>query len=203
MAKVYIKKFEKNVETDCKFCNTHFSIDAVKPYDISENEWDIIRPFAEKICAGVVKNYSGIKVQESSFDLLLIEDEKDWGILAESENYFIVRDFENALIYRKPDCRRITCVGDFYGNPSDAYIDPKERFCITVGCGIIKYSLHEPFEDYMYNRDTLQWIEVGREGENIEWYDKIEKVTESYIIVSLEGEERRKFKLSILEKEDW
>jgi hypothetical protein len=202
LAKVYIEKHDKNVEMNLEICSTYFSIDAVKTYDISDNEWEVIRPFVEKICDGVAKKYTGIKVQESSFDLLLIEDEKDWGILAESENYFIVRDNEDASIYRKPDCRRIACVGDFYGEPEDAYIDPEERFCITVGCGIIKYNLQDPFEEYMYDCDTLQWIEVGRDGDNIEWCDKIEEVTDSYIVVLVEGEDRRRFNLATLEKQE-
>ena len=54
----------------------------------------------------------------------------------------------------------------------------------------------------MYDCDTLQWIEVGREGNNIEWCDKIEEVTDSYIVVSVEGEERRKFNLTTLEKQE-
>lgn len=98
--------------------------------------------------------------------------------------------------------RRITCVGDFYGDPSDAYIDLDERFCITIGCGIIKYNLQEPYEEYMYDRDNSQWIEVGREGDDIEWCDRIEEVTDSYIIVSLEGEEKRRFNLNTLKKEE-
>lgn len=202
MAKVCIKKYEKNIELDIEFYNVFFSIDDVKTYDISENEWAVIRPYVEKICDGVAKKYNGIKAQESSFDLFLIEDEKDFGILVESKNYFIVRDCEDASLYRKPNCRRITCVGDFYGEPEDAYIDPEERFCITVGCGIIKYNLQDPFEEYMYDCDTLQWIEVGRDGDNIEWCDKIEEVTDSYIVVSIEGEERRKFNLTTLEKQE-
>ena len=57
-------------------------------------------------------------------------------------------------------------------------------------------------EGYMYDRDTPQWIEAGREGDNIEWCDKIEEVTDSYFVVSLEGEEKRKFNLTTLEKEE-
>lgn len=42
---------------------------------------------------------------------------------------------------------------------------------------------------------------MGREGD-IEWCDCIEEVTDSYIIVSCEGEDRRRFNLETLEKED-
>ncbi len=64
----------------------------------------------------------------------------------------------------------------------------------------IKYMLQEPFEEYMYDRDTPQWIEVGRMGD-IEWCDKIEEVTESCVEVSLEGEDMRRFNLETLQKE--
>ena len=84
-----------------------------------------------------------------------------------------------------------------YGDPEDAYIDPEERFCVTVGCGIIKYNLCEPFEGYMYNRNTSQWIETGREGD-IEWCDRIDEVTEEYIAVSLEGGDKKKFDINTL-----
>ncbi len=70
-----------------------------------------------------------------------IIDEKEWGILAESEHYYIKKEYEDASLYRKPDSKHIACVGDFYGDPEDAYIDPEERFCITIGCGIIKYMI--------------------------------------------------------------
>ena len=200
--KIYIKKYEKNPETDFVFYKSVFSEDGIKPYDIENEEWVVIEPFVERLCRGEGKNYKDIKTPERWFDLFLIEDEKEWGILAESEHYFIVRDCEDASIYRKPDSKRVTCVGNFYGDPSDAYIDPDGRFCITIGCGIIKYNLQEPFEEYMYDRDNSQWVEVGREGNDIEWCDKIEEVTDSYVEVSLEGEDKRRFNLNTLEKEE-
>ena len=200
--KIYIKRNEKKPDHVCIMLTTYISFDGIKPYDMNELEWGVIKSYVEKIKARESKCYTDIKAQECWFDIYLIEDEKEWGILAESEHYFIVREYEDASIYRKSDSKRITCVGDFYGNPEDAYIDPEERFCITVGCGIIKYNIQEPFEGYMYDQNTPQWIEVGREGDNIEWCDKIEEVTDSYIIVSLEGEERRRFNLTTLNKED-
>ena len=65
----------------------------------------------------------------------------------------------------------------------------------------VKYYLNEPFEIYMYNRVTPQWIEVGVTNDS-EPCDKIEEVTDSYIIVSCEGTDRRKFNLETLEKEE-
>ena len=120
-------------------------------------------------------------------------------ILAESENYYIKADYEAALLYKKSDSKKIACIGDFYGEPQDAYIDLDEKFCITIGCGIIKYNLAEPFESYVYDRNSPQWIETGRTGD-IEWCDKIEEVTDSYIIVSQDGDDKRKFDINTLKK---
>lgn len=72
---------------------------------------------------------------------------------------------------------------------------------MVAKCISLEKYAKEPFEEYMYNRNTPQWVEVGREGDDIEWCDRIEEVTDSYIIVSLEGEERRRFNLNTLEKE--
>ena len=91
--------------------------------------------------------------------------------------------------------------GDFYGEANDGYIDPKERFCITVGYGIIKYNMTEPFEGFMYDRDTTQWIEIGNDKDNVEECDKIEEVTDTHVTVSFEGGDIRRFKLSDLSKE--
>jgi putative phosphoesterase len=144
----------------------------------------------------VWKTLEGEKYNE--FSVLRRTEDDMSGILAESENYYILGNFENVSLYRKSDSKFITCVGDFYGDPHDAYIDPEERFCVTVGCGIIKYNLCEPFEKYMYDRNTPQWIETGREGD-IEWCDRIDEVTDEYIAVSLEGGARKKFDINTLE----
>jgi len=53
----------------------------------------------------------------------------------------------------------------------------------------------------MYDRKTTQWIETGRVGD-IEWCDCIEEVADSYIIVSCEGGNRRRFNLETLLKEE-
>lgn len=198
--KIYIKRYENKPDLGTAFLSTMVSVDGVKPYDISEDEWELICPFVEEIIKGKADNHKDIQVPMGRYDLHAIVDEKEWGILAESKHYYIRREYEDASIYSKPDSRHIACVGDFYGEPKDAYIDPGERFCISIGCGIIKYMLQEPFEEYMYDRDTSQWIEVGRVGD-IEWCDKIEEVTESYVEVSLEGEDMRRFNLETFQKE--
>ena len=174
------------------------SFDEVKPYDLSNDEWNVILPFIKKIHNGVAEDFENIKAEDCWFDLHALCEDRISDIIAESEHYYILRSFEDASIFRKPDSRFVACVGDFYGDPEDAYIDPEEKFCITIGCGIIKYNLCEPFEGYMYDRTTPQWIETGREGD-IEWCDHIDEVTDNYIAVSLEGEEKRKYDINTLE----
>ncbi len=51
-------------------------------------------------------------------------------------------------------CRR------FLWKPNAGIIDKNEKYCVTVGCGIIVYRLSEPFEEYMYDKDAMQWMSV-------------------------------------------
>ena len=199
MYKVIIKKIVRYPGNDWDTIIQSFSLDAVKPFDLSEAEWEAIYPYVLKLANGEAEYFKRIVGPNCYFDLVCVHDDKEYGILCESEHYFVYRDYEGASLYQKPASKYITCVGDFYGEPEDAFIDSQEKICITIGCGIIKYNLCEPFEMYMYDRNTPQWIETGREGD-IEWCDRIEEVTDSYIIVSSEGEDKRKFDINTLKK---
>lgn len=196
--KIWITKNTKKPGDEIVHMERMISFDEVKPYDLSDDEWKVILPFIKEIHIGVAGDFKNIRTENCWFDLHVLCEDRISDIIAESEHYYILRSFEDASIYRKPDSKHITCVGDFYGDPEDAYIDPEEKFCITIGCGIIKYNLCEPFEGYSYNRNTPQWIEIGREGD-IEWCDHIDEVTEDYIAVSIEGEEKRKYDINTLE----
>lgn len=202
MYKVYIEKRELLED----FCNGEvidtYEIDTPeKPDQMTDEEWETIDKKVNLLSTGIRHCYKHILAKDCYFDLYCIIDDSDWNVLAESKNYCIKGDYEETSLYRKNDMKYIASIGHFYGDPEDAYIDPKERFCITVGCGIIKYNLAEPFEGYMYDRKTTQWIETGRVGD-IEWCDCIEEVADSYIIVSCEGGDRRRFNLETLVKED-
>ena len=202
MYKVYITKREYVEEIDNEMISDYISVEAVKPYDVTDDEWNCIEQIVCELAKGEKHSCKDVDGPGCRFDLNCIINDEDWDILAESEHYYIKGEYEDASLFRKSDSKRIASVGDFYGDPMDAYIDPEERFCITIGCGIIKYNLVEPFEGYMYDRDTDQWVEVGREPDNIEWCDVIEEVTDSYIIVSCEGTDRRRFNLETLQKEE-
>ena len=195
--KIWITRYTRKPEDEITRMKRMISLDAVKPYEIPEDEWEVLQPYISEIVGGRSSEHKNIVYGNSRFEIYRIDNDLEGGILAESKNYYILRDYEEAKLYRKPDSKYVASVGHFYGDPQDAYIDPEERFCVTVGCGIIKYYLCEPFEGYMYNRNTPQWIETGREGD-IEWCDRIDEVTEEYITVSLEGGDKRKFDINTL-----
>lgn len=112
-------------------------------------------------------------------------------IIAESKNYIIKGTYEDASLIRKSDGSRIAWVGDFYGNPADGIIDKNERYCVTVGCGVIVYKLREPFEDYMYDTVTDQWYEFGRGPENTEWIEEVDQISDNEVeITDEEGNSR-------------
>ena len=89
-------------------------------------------------------------------------------ILAESENYKIVSEYEYVNLIFKKSGREVR-IGHFYGDPEGAFVDVNEKYCVMYGCGVIVYFLNEPFEEYWYCIDTTQWQEYGREPQNILW----------------------------------
>lgn len=200
MYKVCIEKKEYNPSFGCDVTESFISIDAVKPYGISDEQWNETQPLVQKLAQGEIDSCEPLNVEGCLYTLNCVRNDEDFSILAESEHYYILSFYEDAVLYRKPDSKRIACVGNVYGDPDDAYIDPAERFCITVGCGLIRYNIQEPFEDYMNDRATTQWVEIGRKKDAEEWCDLIENVTDSYIEVSCDGEDLRRFDLETLKK---
>ena len=81
------------------------------------------------------------------------------------------------------------------------FFDAEEKYCVTIGNGIIKYFLHEPFEEYSRSKTSKQWIETGRTPDG-DWFDRFEEITPAYIVVSWRGEKKsmRKFDLGTLEE---
>ena len=127
--------------------------------------------------------------------------EQQWEKLAESEHYYMIARYSEAVVYFKGTNRLAACVGDFGIDPQAGFFDAEEKYCVTIGNGIIKYFLHEPFEEYSRSKTSKQWIETGRTPDG-DWFDRFEEITPAYIVVSWRGEKKsmRKFDLGTLEE---
>jgi hypothetical protein len=64
--------------------------------------------------------------------------------LFETANFSVASEWETVYLIGR-DLKRPVVVGDFYGNPSAAAVDPAERWCVIVGCGLIVYRLGPPW----------------------------------------------------------
>lgn len=64
-----------------------------------------------------------------------------------------------------------------------------------MGCGIIIYYFHEPFEEYVYNTSTKQWKELFRKKNQEWWINNIEIIDDSCIIFENEKFEKYKYDL--------
>ena len=106
-------------------------------------------------------------------------------ILAESENLIVKNEYEKVFLIFKNNSRRIY-IGDFYGDPQAAVISNDESFCVMVGCGLIIYYLHEPFEEFRYNISTRQWKELFRESGKEWWIEDVEVIDSSTIVFTVE-----------------
>jgi hypothetical protein len=91
-------------------------------------------------------------------------------LLAQSANYQVLGEYETVFL---KSGERLVVIGDFYGDAHGAYVDPQERWCVIIGCGLIVYYLREPFEAYRYNQETPQWYEFGRDPANIYWFESV------------------------------
>jgi hypothetical protein len=80
--------------------------------------------------------------------------------LAISKNFRIAHEYETVWLVRESHSSVV--IGDFYGDPSVAIIDPDERWCAVGGRGVIVYFLEVPFEPYQYDQSSDQYLEAGR-----------------------------------------
>lgn len=107
-------------------------------------------------------------------------------ILAESKNFVVINEYEKVFLNFKSRNRKIY-IGDFYGDPQAAAISKNESFCVMIGCGLVIYYLHEPFEEYSYNVSTKQWKELFRESGEEWWIEEVEIIDNSTIMFTVEG----------------
>ena len=100
-------------------------------------------------------------------------------MLARSKQYSISNEYEVVYLHR-PDGQKIV-IGDFYGDPAAAIIDWEEKWCVTVGCGLILYWLKEPFRPYEYDRNTVQWSEIYRSPPDEWWIEAVYQVDDNLV----------------------
>lgn len=120
---------------------------------------------------------------------------EDW-IIAESNNYYLRGAYERAELFSKTQNKKIIDVGEHYGDTVDGIIDWNEHFCVTVGCGYIIYFIKEPFQSYMYEQSTSQWIESGRNPKNVHYYKKVNQISDTEIELTDENENVEILKIS-------
>lgn len=72
-------------------------------------------------------------------------------------------------------------IGDLYGDPNCAVISSDENWCAIGGAGLIVYYLKIPFEPYQYNHQTYQWIEFGRNRDDIWWIESLNEISETQL----------------------
>lgn len=121
---------------------------------------------------------------------------KEWAkIMAESEHYYIIGEYEELSLYRKQGDVFVTSIGHHYGDPEAAMIDKNEKYCISVGCGVIVYRLKEPFDVYQYREKSDQWYEFGRGPENIDWIKDVVQVSDTEVELTDENGQKRLMKV--------
>lgn len=104
-------------------------------------------------------------------------------VIGESEHYIVIENCEEAVLIDKSNYNIVSYIGKHPGGVKGIYIDPYEKYCITVGKGIFRYDIQETYAGYLYESDNPYVKTVGRES-NIFWCSKINEVTDSYIEVS-------------------
>lgn len=98
----------------------------------------------------------------------------DWEVadswIAASENFRVGSLAEATYLVRSDGTA--VMAGDFYSDVKAACIDPAERWCVMVGCGLIAYRLTEPFRTYRYPSSNQSWLRGRRvERANGQWWE--------------------------------
>jgi hypothetical protein len=100
-------------------------------------------------------------------------------ILAQSKNYRITSEYETVWLKSINDTQIV--IGDFYGDPENAVIDVKERWCIVFGAGLIVYYLRKPFQPYQHNCATNQWKEIFRKPDDARFIETVYQVGDNQV----------------------
>lgn len=79
--------------------------------------------------------------------------------LARSRRYLVEHEYESASV-TGPDGFRMP-IGEFYGDPAVALIDPEERWCAVAGEGVIVYRLGAAGAGVEYFRSAGETVWVA------------------------------------------
>jgi hypothetical protein len=100
--------------------------------------------------------------------------------LIQSKKYRIAHEYEVVFLNRSHGPEVI--IGDFYGDPSCAVISPCETWCAIGGTGLIIDFVREPFEPYCYDHLTDQWVEFGRDKDDLWWIESLTAVSGAELV---------------------
>ena len=148
---------------------------------------------------------------------LPIKDERDpfYRILDESENFYLMGSFEYVYLLSKriqnPITKKykvITSPGDHYGDVKAGFIDKKERYCVTVGCGYIVYFLQKPFREFIYkdfNKSCKsQWIEDWNHPDHHRFFSDVRPIDDwEFEIMDADSGEWEKIRIQKQEMISW
>ncbi len=99
--------------------------------------------------------------------------------LTESKSYKVSHEYEVVFLERVQGADVV--IGDFIGDPSCAAISPSEKWCAIGGAGLIIYFFKKPFEAYQYDCSTKQWIEFGRDADDIMWIESLTAISDNQL----------------------
>lgn len=94
-------------------------------------------------------------------------------VLAESENYKIISEYEVVSLHFKTKERDPVFIGDFYGDPDSALISKDEKYIAMAGCGLIVYKIQEPFFEYNGEENDNQYFIFNNSDPNMWWTSNV------------------------------
>ncbi len=113
-------------------------------------------------------------------------------VFGQSRNYTVTWEFETVWLEGSSVPEGLV-IGYFYGATADGAIDPDERWCVMVGCGVIVYRLGPPWEPFHFEgwpfqkrevalgtvhvrEPSQQWWEYGSHASDYLWLESVEHV---------------------------
>jgi hypothetical protein len=102
-------------------------------------------------------------------------------LLCRSPNFTVRSEWEVVFLEGRELTQRAV-IGDFYGDPAEAAIDATERWCVTVGCGLIAYRLTPPWRPWDGRVDDLgQWWGHGQDPPEPLWLKHVRAIDDRFV----------------------